>query len=73
MRYIKPLAALSALAMLTACAGYNSTVTPDAQRAAAGAVAGAVVAKALDENIAAGAALGATAGALCDDAGVCTQ
>lgn len=59
-------------AMLSACApGGQPYMSPDAQRAAIGAVGGAVVAKAFDQNIAAGAALGATAGALCDDAGVC--
>ncbi len=61
---------------LAACdQGYGTAtgLSPDAQRAAGGALAGAVVAKALDENIATGAALGATAGALCDDAGVCQR
>ncbi|MDP0925851.1 hypothetical protein Q0601_01580 [Paracoccus onubensis] len=67
-----------ALAGLSACAqqgGYQTAtgLSPDAQRAAGGAVAGAVIAKALDENIAAGAALGGAAGALCDDAGVCRR
>ncbi|MDM7459228.1 MAG: hypothetical protein P3W94_007745 [Paracoccus sp. (in: a-proteobacteria)] len=57
---------------LAACDPNMQTgLTPDAQRAAGGAVAGAVVARALDENVATGAALGATAGALCDDFGVC--
>lgn len=66
-----------ALAGLSACAqgGYGTAtgLSPDAQRAAGGAVAGAVIAKALDEDIAAGAALGGAAGALCDDAGVCRR
>ena len=43
----------------------------DGERAMAGAIAGALVADALDENVAAGAAIGAAGGALCDDAGVC--
>lgn len=69
---------LSAVALLaagvSACApGYNTGLSPDTQRAAGGAVAGAVIAKALDENVATGAILGGAAGALCDDAGVCAQ
>lgn len=63
---------------LSACAqpgtyGTATGLSPDAQRAAGGAVAGAVIAKALDEDIATGAALGGVAGALCDDAGVCQR
>ncbi|MDB6181543.1 hypothetical protein [Paracoccus fistulariae] len=59
---------------LAACdPNYQSGISPDAQRAAGGAVAGAVIAKALDEDIATGAALGGAAGALCDDAGVCQR
>lgn len=60
---------------LAACQpGYQGGgISPDAQRAAGGAVAGAVVAKALDEDIATGAALGGAAGALCDDVGVCQR
>jgi hypothetical protein len=60
---------------LSACApGYQGGgFAPDAQRAAGGAVAGAVIAKALDEDIATGAALGGAAGALCDEAGVCQR
>ena len=60
---------------LAACEqGYGmGGVSPDAQRAAGGAVAGAVIAKALDEDIATGAAIGAVGGALCDDAGVCQR
>lgn len=48
-------------------------VTPDAQRAAGGAVAGAVIARALDKDVTTGAALGATAGVFCDDLGVCQR
>lgn len=69
---------LSGVALLavgvSACApGYGTGLSPDTQRAAGGAVAGAVVAKALDEDLATGALLGGAAGALCDDAGVCAQ
>lgn len=65
--------ALVVAATLAACApGYQTGLSPDAQRAAGGAVAGAVIAKALDEDIATGAAIGGAAGALCDDARVCT-
>lgn len=61
-------------ATLSACApGYQTGLSPDVQRAAGGAVAGAVIAKALDEDLATGAAIGAGAGALCDDAGVCQR
>lgn len=69
--------ALVVAASLAACAqgGYGTAtgLSPDAQRAAGGAVAGAVIAKALDEDIATGAALGGVAGALCDDARVCAS
>ncbi|MDP5308000.1 hypothetical protein [Paracoccus spongiarum] len=59
---------------LSACApGYQTGLSPDAQRAAGGAVAGAVIAKALDEDIATGAAIGAAGGALCDEFGVCQR
>lgn len=51
----------------------GSTITPDAQRAAGGALAGAAVAKILDEDVGTGALIGAGAGALCDDAGVCRR
>ena len=62
------------VAGLSACAdGYGAGISPDAQRAAGGAVAGAVIAKALDEDLATGAAIGAVGGALCDDAGVCQR
>ncbi|KAJ56498.1 hypothetical protein ACMU_06030 [Actibacterium mucosum KCTC 23349] len=43
----------------------------DAERALAGAAAGALIADATGNNVAAGAAVGAAGGALCDDAGVC--
>lgn len=59
---------------LSACAsGYQTGLTPDAQRAAGGALAGAAIAEILDEDVATGAALGGAAGALCDDAGVCQR
>lgn len=51
----------------------GSTITPDAQRAAGGALAGAAVAKILDEDVATGALIGAAGGALCDDARVCRR
>ena len=65
--------ALLAIAGLSACdQGYGGGyMSPDAQRALVGAGAGAVTAKAFNEDIATGAVLGAAAGALCDDAGVC--
>lgn len=72
-------AALALVGGLAACQqpgyGYNTAtgLSPDAQRAAIGAVGGAITAKALGENVATGAALGATAGALCDEVGVCAQ
>ena len=59
---------------LSACAqGYQTGLSADTQRAAGGALAGAVVAKALDEKAATGALIGAAGGALCDDVGVCQQ
>lgn len=63
---------------LSACAqqgygGYGAGIPVDAQRAAGGALAGAVVAKAVDGNVATGALIGAAGGALCDDVGVCAQ
>lgn len=59
---------------LSACQpGYQTGLAPDVQRAAGGAVAGAVVAKAVDGNVATGALIGGAAGALCDDMGVCTS
>ncbi|MFG6080406.1 hypothetical protein ACEUZ9_000962 [Paracoccus litorisediminis] len=57
------------VAGLSACA--SPMVTPDAQRAAGGALAGAAVAKLIHEDVKTGALLGAAAGALCDDARVC--
>ena len=59
------------VAGLSACDG--SELSPDTQRAAGGAVAGAVVAKAIDGDVATGALIGAAGGALCDDAGVCQR
>ncbi|MFD1795880.1 hypothetical protein FQV27_03075 [Paracoccus aurantiacus] len=65
--------AIFAVAALSACANdpYGTGMSPDAQRALVGAGAGAVAAKAFDEDIGTGAVLGAAAGALCDDARVC--
>jgi hypothetical protein len=59
---------------LAACEqGYGGMggISPDAQRAAGGALAGAAVAKIVDGDVATGALIGAAGGALCDDAGVC--
>ncbi len=54
--------------------GYGgASLSPDAQRAAGGALAGAVVAQAIDGDVATGALIGAAGGALCDDAGVCQR
>ncbi|WBU63061.1 hypothetical protein [Paracoccus aerodenitrificans] len=68
--------AIFAIAGLSACAqqgpyGGGYTMSPDTQRALVGAGAGAVAAKAFDEDVGTGAVLGAAAGALCDDARVC--
>ena len=64
---VLPVAALSACQQ-----GYGGGyMSADAQRALVGAGAGAVAAKAFDEDVGTGAVLGAAAGALCDDAGVC--
>lgn len=78
------LGAVSALVLgLAACqpayqGGYQtgaqqSRISPDMQRAAGGAVAGALIAKVLDEDVVTGAAVGATAGVFCDDLGVCQK
>lgn len=59
-------------ASLGACApGTYQTMSPDAQRALIGAGAGAVAAKAFDEDVGKGALVGGAAGALCDDFMVC--
>lgn len=62
------------VAGLAACdQGYGGGMglSPDAQRAAGGALAGAAVAKIIDGDVGTGALIGAAGGALCDDAGVC--
>ena len=71
--FIVRLAGVALLAAgVSACApGYQTGLSADTQRAAGGALAGAVVAKALDEKVATGALIGAAGGALCDDVGVC--
>ncbi|GLK65927.1 hypothetical protein F8A10_11575 [Paracoccus kondratievae] len=64
------------VAGLAACdQGYGTAtgLSPDAQRAAGGALAGAAVAKIVDGDVATGALIGAAGGALCDDAGVCQR
>ena len=58
--------AVAALVLATAGCLQN-----DAERAVAGAAAGAIVSDALGGSIAGGAVVGAAAGALCDDAGIC--
>lgn len=59
-------------ALVAGCApGVGSGMSPKAQRAAIGAGAGAIAAKAFDEDIAKGALAGAAVGALCDDIGLC--
>lgn len=66
-------AAALVVAGLSACEqGYGGGmgISPDAQRAAGGALAGAAVAKIIDGDVATGALIGAAGGALCDDAGV---
>lgn len=70
---IRLVGAILAIAALSACqqGTYGAGMSPDAQRALVGAGAGAVAAKAFDEDVGTGAVLGAAAGALCDDAGVC--
>ena len=65
MQFLKVTMFLAAATALSGC------LQTDADRAVAGALAGAVVADALDENIVAGAALGAAGGALCDDVRLC--
>ncbi|RDW12523.1 hypothetical protein [Paracoccus thiocyanatus] len=64
------------VAGLAACEqgyGGGATLSPDAQRAAGGALAGAAVAKIIDGDVGTGALIGAAGGALCDDAGVCQR
>lgn len=64
--------ALLVVAGLAACdPNYQNTISPDAQRAAGGALAGAAVAKIIDGDVKTGALIGAAGGALCDDLRVC--
>ncbi len=72
MRFTKPLAAVALVGLLAACQPGGMSSTPDANRALIGAAAGAVAAKAFDQNVGKGALIGAAGGALCDDVGVCT-
>ncbi|MEM1373002.1 MAG: hypothetical protein AAGF78_01330 [Pseudomonadota bacterium] len=65
MQIIKFSIATVALAVLAGC------LDTDAERAVAGAAAGAVVSDATGGSATTGAIVGAAAGALCDDAGVC--
>lgn len=72
--YLRVAGALVAAIALSACAQSpygGGGMSPDAQRALIGAGAGAIAAKAFDEDVGTGAVLGAAAGALCDDARVC--
>lgn len=57
-------------ALVAGCAP-GQTMSPTAQRAAIGAGAGAIAAKAFDEDVTKGALAGATVGALCADFGLC--
>ena len=59
---------------LAACdPGYQTGLSPDVQRAGAGALVGAGVTKIVDGDVATGALIGAAGGAICDDVGVCQQ
>ncbi len=58
--------------LVAGCApGGMQPISPKAQRAAIGAGAGAIAAKAFDEDVTKGALAGAAVGALCDDIGLC--
>jgi hypothetical protein len=61
---VRALAALCCLGLLAAC-------ETDLERAAGGAVAGAVIANATGNNAVVGAVVGGAAGAACDDVGLC--
>ena len=65
MQAFKLSAALFALVALAGC------LNTDAERAIAGAAAGAVVADAIGQDGTTGAIVGGAAGAFCDDVGVC--
>lgn len=58
-------------ALVAGCAPGQTAMSPNAQRAAIGAGAGAIAAKAFDEDVTKGALAGATVGALCGDIGLC--
>lgn len=69
-------AAAFLIAGLSACESSpygGSTISADGRRAAGGAVAGALIATAINGDPAKGALIGAGAGALCDDVGVCQR
>lgn len=55
---------IAAVALLAACDN-------DLERAAGGALAGAAIGQATNNDIATSAAIGAGAGVFCDDVGVC--
>ena len=66
-------AAALVAALVAGCApgGGMQPMSPNVQRAAIGAGAGAVAAKAFDGNVGKGALAGAAVGALCGDIGLC--
>jgi hypothetical protein len=65
MQFVKIGAVLALVFPLAGC------LENDAERAVAGAAAGAVVASATDNDIATGAVVGAAGGVFCDDLGIC--
>ncbi|MCH2075664.1 MAG: hypothetical protein MK180_02100 [Rhodobacteraceae bacterium] len=65
MQIIKFTVAASAIAFLAGC------LSTDAERAVAGAAAGAIISDATGGSATTGAIIGGAAGAFCDDAGVC--
>lgn len=64
MQSLKILAAIGMAIPLSGC------LQNDAERAVAGAAAGAVIASATDNDVATGAVVGAAAGVFCDDLNV---
>ncbi len=67
MQFVKIGAVLALIIPLAGC------LENDAERAVAGAAAGAVIANATDNDIATGAVVGAGAGVFCDDLGICRR
>lgn len=62
--------AIGALAGCESSSPYGGEQYSDGQRAVGGAVAGALIADATDNDVLTGAAIGAAAGAYCDDLNV---